>query len=44
MNLVPFWFIVIAILWIGFFVLEGLISALACCTKWSVPTRPVAGP
>ena len=23
MNLVPFWFIVIAILWIGFFVLEG---------------------
>ena len=23
MNLIPFWFIVIAILWIGFFVLEG---------------------
>ena len=24
MSLVPFWFIVIAILWTGFFVLEGL--------------------
>ena len=23
MNIIPFWFIVIAILWIGFFVLEG---------------------
>jgi cytochrome bd-type quinol oxidase subunit 2 len=44
MAFVPFWFILITVLWTGFFVLEGFDSASACCTRPSAGTKPGGAP
>ena len=42
MELTTFWFILIAVLWIGYFFLEGSTSASACCcTRSGQPTTTV---
>jgi len=43
-DLNTLWFVLIAILFTGFFVLEGFDFASACCCRSSArPTRSVAG-
>ena len=43
MSLVPFWFIVIAILWTGFFILEGFDFGVGMLHSLVGATRPAAG-
>ena len=43
MGLIPFWYIIIAILWTGFFVLEGFDFGVGMLHAWSAATRPAAG-
>ena len=42
-SLIPFWYIVIAVLWTGFFILEGFDFGVGMLHAVVGPTRPAAG-
>ena len=44
MGLIPFWYIIIAILWTGFFILEGFDFGVGMLHSFIGAMRPAAGP
>ena len=44
LHLDTLWSVIIAILWVGFFVLEGFDFGLACCTRSSAEPTLSARP